>query len=202
MSIHSEIKRLRELRQMSQQDLADAISRLEGLAKPLAWQTVQQWEREGGTAPKRTRLKFVAQALGTNVTSLVSGGSHAIAEEGPGYNVQVEPQEVSPEVAEQLLQDLSDLPVSKRSAVIDHIHQLAEEARESARHLAQRNRVPSAAARMSDHATRAVKIKHGDGNPSQLSFSLIAVEDPFSAQPELREQMLYERIASAKPPKN
>ncbi len=38
-----------------------------------AWQTVQQWEREGGTAPKRARLSAVAEALNTTPEYLLYG---------------------------------------------------------------------------------------------------------------------------------
>ena len=38
-----------------------------------AWQTVQQWEKEGGTAPKRDRLKIVADALKTTPEYLTYG---------------------------------------------------------------------------------------------------------------------------------
>src|SRR4051812_26855123 len=42
--------------------LAEAVSRAEGLAKPLVWQTVQQWE-SGVSAPKRVRMATVARLL-------------------------------------------------------------------------------------------------------------------------------------------
>lgn len=38
-----------------------------------AWQTIQQWEREGGTAPKRARLAAVAEALDTTPEFLLYG---------------------------------------------------------------------------------------------------------------------------------
>lgn len=42
-----------------------------------AWQTVQQWEREGGTAPKRERLGAVAQALQTTPEDLLLGSGES-----------------------------------------------------------------------------------------------------------------------------
>lgn len=42
-----------------------------------AWQTVQQWEKEGGTAPKRDRLKIVADALKTTPEYLTYGAMAA-----------------------------------------------------------------------------------------------------------------------------
>lgn len=70
MTIHEAIRKRREALGWSHQRLADEISRLEGLQKPLAWQTVQQWEKS--TAPKRTRLPIVAQALRTTVAQLMN----------------------------------------------------------------------------------------------------------------------------------
>lgn len=51
MSIHERIKRRRNELGWSHERLAKEIQRLEGTVKPLAWQAVQQWEAEGGTAP-------------------------------------------------------------------------------------------------------------------------------------------------------
>ena len=63
MSIHEAIKARRLALEWSQERLASEVSKREGLTKPLAWQTVQQWEN-GVSAPTRKRLPFVAQALG------------------------------------------------------------------------------------------------------------------------------------------
>lgn len=48
---------------------------MEALAKAIgvSWQTVQQWERPGGTAPKRTRLEKVASVLNTTANFLITG---------------------------------------------------------------------------------------------------------------------------------
>lgn len=48
---------------------------------------VQQWERPGGTAPKRSNQPAVAQLLGISVAELVSGGSHVGAGLGKRYRV-------------------------------------------------------------------------------------------------------------------
>lgn len=53
--------------------LAERISEEEGLAKPLAWQTIQQWEREGGTAPRRSRLEVVARLLDIDLLHMIGG---------------------------------------------------------------------------------------------------------------------------------
>lgn len=59
MNIHRRIRERREALGLSMQALAARV----GVS---AWQTVQQWEKEdGGTAPKRERLKRVAEALKT-----------------------------------------------------------------------------------------------------------------------------------------
>ena len=51
--------------------LAQEVSKAERLAKPLAWQTVQQWEA-GLSAPKRKRMETVASLLGLTIYQLVS----------------------------------------------------------------------------------------------------------------------------------
>lgn len=65
-TIHTRIKKRREEMGMSMKDLAEKV----GVS---AWQTVQQWEKEGGTAPKRSRLEDVAKALHTSTHYLTSG---------------------------------------------------------------------------------------------------------------------------------
>lgn len=66
MSIHQRIKQRREELGLSMQALADLV----GVS---AWQTIQQWEKENGTAPKRERLAAVAQALQTTPETLLFG---------------------------------------------------------------------------------------------------------------------------------
>lgn len=66
MSIHSRIKERRiAMGLKSHQALADKIG--------VSWQTVQLWEKEGGTAPNRKRLDAVADALGVSAEWLRSG---------------------------------------------------------------------------------------------------------------------------------
>lgn len=74
MSIHEKIRAAREKRGWSMEDLAAEVSRHEGLAKPLAWQTVQQWEN-GGSAPRRKRMQAVADALGIDLSDLVGAAT-------------------------------------------------------------------------------------------------------------------------------
>ena len=49
----------------SHRALADALG--------VSWQTVQLWEKEGGTAPKRDRLDAVAKILGVSTNWLMQG---------------------------------------------------------------------------------------------------------------------------------
>jgi phage repressor protein C with HTH and peptisase S24 domain len=69
MNIHRRIKEKRE-------ELGLTMQALAALVGVKAWQTVQQWEKEdGGTAPKRERLKAVADALKTTPEYLLFGDS-------------------------------------------------------------------------------------------------------------------------------
>lgn len=63
MSIHSTIKSQRQRLGMTEQQLADRV----GVTRA----AVQQWEREGGTAPKRSKQTAVADALGISVLDLM-----------------------------------------------------------------------------------------------------------------------------------
>lgn len=65
-TIHTRIKQRREALGMTMKALAEMV----GVA---AWQTIQQWEREDGTAPKRDRLAAVAKALQTTPETLLFG---------------------------------------------------------------------------------------------------------------------------------
>lgn len=75
MSIHQRIRSLRIAAGMSQVAFAAAVSALTPNEPPITRQTVQHWEREGGTAPRRSRLEHVAAALGTTVAALLSDES-------------------------------------------------------------------------------------------------------------------------------
>lgn len=66
MSIHRRIKERRlAMGFTSHKALGDALG--------VSWQTVQLWEKEGGTAPKRNRLDHVAEVLGCSSTWLQYG---------------------------------------------------------------------------------------------------------------------------------
>lgn len=64
-SIHKRIKRLRIAKGLRQEDLAAKAG--------VSYQSVQEWERENGTAPARKRQKAVAAALGVSVEELMTG---------------------------------------------------------------------------------------------------------------------------------
>lgn len=66
MSIHRLIREGRRRLGMSEQQFADAVGVSRG--------AVQQWEKAGGTAPKRSNQPRVAELLGISVGELLSGG--------------------------------------------------------------------------------------------------------------------------------
>lgn len=68
VSIHQIIREGRKRLGMSEQQFADAIGVSRG--------AVQQWERPGGTAPRRSNQQQVARILGLSVAELLSGGSN------------------------------------------------------------------------------------------------------------------------------
>lgn len=63
---------------MSEQQFAEAVGVSRG--------AVQQWEKPGGTAPKRSNQPQVAKLLGISVAELMSGGSNV----GRGLDVRAE----------------------------------------------------------------------------------------------------------------
>lgn len=98
-----------------------------------------------------------------------------------------------PEQYQRLLADLDDIPPARRSKLIDHIHQLAEEAREAAEHhLAKREKTAAARQSSVSRTTAAVSYEDRDARPL---LPLATVDDPFSAEPEESEARLYRRIA-------
>ena len=78
MSIHKLIREGRRRLGMSEQQFADAAGVSRG--------AVQQWEKPGGTAPKRSNQPRVAELLGVSVVELLSGGSNT----SPGMDGRAE----------------------------------------------------------------------------------------------------------------
>jgi transcriptional regulator with XRE-family HTH domain len=67
MSINDLIRRGRKRLKMTEQRFADAIGVSRG--------AVQQWEKEGGTAPARKHQQAVADLIGVTLGELMSGSS-------------------------------------------------------------------------------------------------------------------------------
>lgn len=73
MSINHRIRQRRKELGLSQLQLAEKVSELEGSAAVLTRATVAQWEA-GSTSPKHKRLQHVAEALQTTVPELLGHG--------------------------------------------------------------------------------------------------------------------------------
>jgi hypothetical protein len=117
----------------------------------------------------------------------------------PGVAEPPRPYESVPPEYRQLLDDLSVLAPSRRSAILDQIHPAAEEAREI-REQALRE-VPAgkvAAARRPQTSHNTTAMTWGDGNRRQASLPLLVpTRDPFTAAPSYREAKFYERVEQA-----
>lgn len=74
MSIHKLIREGRARLGLTEHEFAKLVGVSRG--------AVQQWEREGGTAPRRANQKQVADALGISLAQLMSGESDNVTE-GP-----------------------------------------------------------------------------------------------------------------------
>ncbi|MES3012234.1 MAG: S24 family peptidase [Pseudomonadota bacterium] len=79
MSIHRLIREGRRRLGLSEQEFAQAVGVSRG--------AVQQWEKPGGTAPKRSNQPRVAHLLGISVAELMSGGSNV--GQSPGVRAEV-----------------------------------------------------------------------------------------------------------------
>lgn len=84
MSIHKRIKERRiALGLTSHKALAELLG--------VAWQTVQLWEKEDGTAPNRKRIDDVARALQTTPEWLIHGTAEAPATDNDGPRTNATP---------------------------------------------------------------------------------------------------------------
>lgn len=79
MSIHKLIRDGRNRLQLTEQQFAEKVGVSRG--------AVQQWEREGGTAPRRANQKAVADLLGLSVAELMGGGESNVRELEAGRRV-------------------------------------------------------------------------------------------------------------------
>lgn len=87
MSLNHEIKRLRLAKGWSMEKLADEVTKAEGrLDRPLSWQMVQQWEKEGGPAPNRKRLPVVAALLGVPLHEIMIAADFDVIKDPPIKN--------------------------------------------------------------------------------------------------------------------
>lgn len=132
-----------------------------------------------------------------------SGGevSLSIAESAPSYQTSSPPGTeqllgmLDRAEVQQLLRDLDDLTPARQSALIDMVHQEAEQARDQAEHLVRKRQTTMAARKSGGSKRSKLTLKLGDGNPDQGSLELQMVDDPFKAEPDDRELELYQRIA-------
>jgi SOS-response transcriptional repressor LexA len=86
MSIHQRIRTARTSLKMTEQQFADAIGVSRG--------SVQQWEREGGTAPSRRHQPKVAELMGITIAELVGGDTPDFFEIGTHDRQKNKPDEV------------------------------------------------------------------------------------------------------------
>nr|WP_181885394.1 helix-turn-helix domain-containing protein [Trinickia dinghuensis] len=85
MNIHRRIRDRRLELGLSMEALAELVG-------VRAWQTIQQWEKEdGGTAPKRDRLKKVSEALRTTPEYLLFGSPAPLPEIHGGDDALINP---------------------------------------------------------------------------------------------------------------
>lgn len=118
MSIHEAIKAYRLALGWSHERLAAEVSKREGLPKPLAWQTVQQWEN-AKSAPARKRLPFVADALGISVDEL---NARAMGQEfptKPAHPLSLPDVKLSSPILEWGVIDMIELPKAFKVAARD-----------------------------------------------------------------------------------
>jgi hypothetical protein len=95
MSIHTRIKSRRTALFPSQEAFANELEANYGLK--VKWQSVQQWEKEGGTAPNRSRMPAVVAALKTTTEWLLYGtGAEVVDNHGAPQQATASVQTISP----------------------------------------------------------------------------------------------------------
>ena len=129
---------------------------------------------------------LAARFLGVDVFWLCTGEGSMVPQQEPQPNLSARDA--------QLLRDIADLPPSKASRFVDQIAQEAADAREAFEHQAARRGVTMAAHSSGTTRTK-LEIRVGDGNPNQRPLPLATVTDPWTAQPDDREQALYDRFS-------
>jgi transcriptional regulator with XRE-family HTH domain len=161
MDIHEQIKAGRERRKWSMERLAKEISDAEQLTKPLAWQTVQQWEN-GTSAPKRTRMALVRRLLRLDEPT---------AQEPKGALFE----KVMPEEWE-MLQNYRKLLDKDRKAVDAEIAAKAEERQAEADELFARYGVAKAAARTNARGRRPATTTADPADPAHKQRPLPGIK--------------------------
>lgn len=121
MSFHTRIKTKRTALFPSQEAFANELELNYGLK--VKWQSVQQWEKEGGTAPNRSRMPAVAAALKTTPEWLLYGtGVEVVAgpsdHQRPKANVGTPPPKWMDPEAYRLLELYFSLNERKRGDVL------------------------------------------------------------------------------------
>lgn len=79
MSFHTRIKNRRTALFSSHEAFAHELETTYGLK--VSWQAIQQWEKENGTAPNRSRMPAVVKALKTTSEWLLYGTGPEVAGE-------------------------------------------------------------------------------------------------------------------------
>lgn len=121
MSIHRRIKERRKALGLSMQALALAVG-------VRSWQTIQQWEREDGTEPRRKTLTKVAHALGVSEAWLMWGDAPAVMHaREPSATYTPGPPAIGD--LRQLVQDWESLPEGWRFYICHKAHELSQVAR-------------------------------------------------------------------------
>lgn len=116
-SIHSKIRAHREHLEMSMTALAEKC----GVS---SWQTVQQWERENGTAPKRTRINQVAEALGVTKEYLLDDSKPVSLDQKPEKQkkvLEITRVQHSDKIIQAVINVLEDLDPAGRQRCLDQI---------------------------------------------------------------------------------
>lgn len=121
MSVHSRIRRGREALGLNVQQFADRLGVTRG--------AVQQWEKEGGTAPKRNNQQAVADLLGLSVAALMHPGDDFIEME------RVQPALLPPAapappaadpIAAEVVSLLSQMSPAGRAEALEYVRYLAK----------------------------------------------------------------------------
>lgn len=117
MTINERIKQRRiDCGYSSHQALADVLG--------VSWQTVQLWEKDGGTAPSRKRMPKVAEALSTTpewlLQGIVADGTDAAVSRAETAAPSIGPPEWMAPEAYQLLTYYYSADVEGRAQILDY----------------------------------------------------------------------------------